>query len=85
MLERGAPVDAKDESYGGTPLGWALYAWTDPPQQGTRERYYEVIALLVRAGTKVDAEWLEDKDRSQIEQLRADPRMVAALRGEKQP
>ncbi len=69
LLERGAPVDVKDESYGGTPLGWALYAWTDPPQQGTRERYYEVIALLVRAGTKVDAEWLEDKDRSQIEQL----------------
>jgi len=83
LLQRGAAVDAKDETFRGTPLGWALYAWADPPQQGTRDRYYDVVALLVCAGANVDKDWLaEDSDRPQVEQLRADPRMVAALKGE---
>ncbi len=83
LLQRGAAVDAKDETFRGTPLGWALYAWADPPQQGTRDRYYDVVALLVGAGANVDKDWLaEDSDRPQVEQLRADPRMVAALKGE---
>jgi len=81
LLKRGAAVDTKDGIHGGTPLGWALYAWADPPQQETRDRYYDVVALLVGAGAKVDKDWLaEDSDRPQVEKLRADARMVAALK-----
>src|SRR5262249_37482844 len=27
LLAHGAPVDEKDDTFDGTPLGWALYAW----------------------------------------------------------
>ena len=63
LLERGAPVDAKDESYDGTPLEWALYGWGNSPGMAERGRYYEVVALLVRAGAKLDPEWYEDDRR----------------------
>jgi len=83
LLERGAPVDAKDESYGGTPLGWALYAWGAPESAG-RGDYYEVVALLARAGARLDPQWYEDDEDRQraAEKMHSDPRMLAALRGE---
>jgi ankyrin repeat protein len=71
LLEHGAPLDEKDESYGATPLGWALYSWGNRPERAECGRYYEVVALLVRAGAKVDPQWHEN-----------DPLMLAALRGE---
>jgi ankyrin repeat protein len=71
LLERGAPLDEKDESYGATPLAWALYSWGNRPERVECGRYYEVVALLVRAGAKVDPQWHEN-----------DPLMLAALRGE---
>lgn len=83
LLEHKAPVDVKEESLGGTPLGWALYAWGEAAREGGA--YYEVVALLVAAGAKVDhPEWLADPDRGMplVEMARADPRMLAALRGE---
>jgi hypothetical protein len=90
LLERGAPIDAKDERYDGTPLGWALYGWGnrgsagDPAAGGSRDPYYEVVALLARAGAKLDPQWYEDdEDRHRAaEKMRSDPRMVAALGGE---
>jgi ankyrin repeat protein len=84
LLEHGAPIDAKDESYGGTPLGWALYAWGGP-ENVKRVDYYEVVALLVRAGARLDPQWDEDDDdRGRVaEKMRTDSRMMAALRGEK--
>ena len=85
LLQRGAPVHAKDDSYGGTPLGWALYAWGPcTPAEARNRRYYEVVALLARAGAKLDAQWHdEDEDRQRAaEKARSDPRMLAALRGE---
>ena len=70
VLQRGAPVDAKDENYGGTPLGWALYAWGNSPQPaevrstGSGGRYYEVVSLLIQVGARVDPQWYEeDEDR----------------------
>jgi ankyrin repeat protein len=85
LLQRGAAVDAKDESYGGTPLGWALYGWENSAE-GKAEpgRYYEVVALLVRAGAKLDPQWYEDDEdrRRAATKMRSDPRMLAALRGE---
>jgi ankyrin repeat protein len=88
LLERSAPVDAKDESYGGTPLGWALYGWGNTPaREAERRRYYEVVALLVRAGAKIDPHWYEDdEDRQQAtRKMQSDPRMAAALRGQMSP
>jgi ankyrin repeat protein len=75
LLERAAPLDEKDETFGGTPLGWALYAWKSPPPEAKNGRHYEVIGLLVAAGATIDPQAFDDK-------VRADPRMLAALRGE---
>jgi hypothetical protein len=43
-----------------------------------------VVALLVRAGAKLDPPWYEDDEdrRPAAEKMRSDPRMVAALGGE---
>jgi ankyrin repeat protein len=87
LLERGAPVDAKDQSFDGTPLGWALYAWGNSSVRAERGHYYEVVALLVRAGAKLDSPWFEEDDeerRRAVQKLRADSRMQAALRHEMQ-
>ncbi len=84
LLERGAAVDTRDESYDGTPLGWALYGWGSGPRPAGRGSYYEAVALLVRAGAKLDPEWYEeDQDRRRArDKVQSDPRMAAALRGE---
>jgi ankyrin repeat protein len=78
LLDRGARIDATDQVYGGTPLGWALYAWGNAGDAVERTPYYEVVALLIGAGAKLDPRWCEEND----EKLRADPRMQSALRGE---
>lgn len=82
LIERGAPIDAKDESYEGTPLEWALYAWGN--SNGDSGHYYEVVALLARAGAKLAPHWFEDDEerRAGVKKLRSDPRMMAALGGE---
>jgi hypothetical protein len=88
LLERGAPIEAKDRRHGGTPLGWALYAWGNAPEgEAKRGRYYEVVAHLVRAGAKLDPQWYEDDEDRQraATKMRADPRMLAALRSETPP
>jgi ankyrin repeat protein len=86
LLARGASIGAKDRNYGGTPLGWALYAWGNSTKSETAERgaYYEVVALLVRAGAEPDPQWYEgDEDRRRAgKRMRSDPRMRAALCGE---
>jgi ankyrin repeat protein len=85
LLARGASVDAIDDAYGGTPLGWALYAWGNirPGERKTRA-WHETVALLVRAGAKVDSSWFdEDGDRVRAhEKMQSDQRMQAILRGE---
>jgi ankyrin repeat protein len=87
LLERGAPVDAKDERHDGTPLGWALHAWGTSPDRAERRGYYEVIALLARAGAKLDPQWYEDDvDRQRAaKKMQSDPSMLAALRGQMPP
>ena len=84
LLERGAPVDVRDESYNGTPLGWALYGWGAGPRPAGSGSYYEAVALLVRAGAKLDPDWYEDdEDRKRAwNKVISDPHMAAALRGE---
>ena len=81
LLQHKAPVNVKDETYQGTPLGWALYGWGESPNRGN---YYEVVALLVGAGANEEAAWLADPDRGMplTAKIQADPRMLAALKGE---
>jgi ankyrin repeat protein len=87
LLQRGAPVHAKDERHGGTPLAWALYAWGSSPVRADHRGYYEVVALLARAGAKLDPQWYEDDpDRQRAAtKMQSDPRMLAALRGHTPP
>ena len=75
FLDRHARVDIEDETFRATPLGWALYCWGDRPAKERSDSYYEVVAMLVRAGANVDQERLTDE-------VRADSRMMAALRSE---
>ncbi len=74
LFEYGAPIDAVENRFSGTPIGWAMYAWAEPHSK--RDGHYEVVALLVRAGAELDPKWQTD------EKIVADPRMRAALRGE---
>jgi ankyrin repeat protein len=73
-LIEGSDVNLKDENYHSPPLGWAVHGRYNHPA-GNRGKQCEVAALLVSAGAKVESEWLES------EQVRADSRMLAALRG----
>jgi hypothetical protein len=75
LIARGSPLEWKDETFDGTPLAWALHEWRHAGAGVSGGgSYYEVVALLVRAGATP-----EDAD---TEAARHDPRMLAALRGE---
>lgn len=82
LLNGGAPVNATDERFDGTPLGWALYAWSDPPPEFRRGRYYKVVESLVRAGATVEKSWIESphRDHPVALKIRSDARMSAALK-----
>ena len=84
LLKWKAPVEIKDKRFGGTPLGWALYGWCDRPPEADDGGYYEAVARLVSAGATVEQQWLAAPDRQLPipQKVRADRRMVAALRGQ---
>jgi ankyrin repeat protein len=86
LLDRGAPVHVRDDAHNGTPLDWALYAWETSAgkEAARRQAFYEVVALLARAGATLDSSWYEeDEDRHRAAvRMRSDARMQAALRGE---
>jgi hypothetical protein len=73
LLEHKAPVDVEDERWDGIPLEWALHGWRDPSPESLSDGHYQVVALLVAAGSTVSANWLAS------ERVRADPRMLTAL------
>jgi hypothetical protein len=72
MLQRRAPVNLVDETYGTTPLVWALHAWLVEERSNT-EDYRRVLKLLVEAGATVQADYIDD------DRLRADPELFALL------
>lgn len=72
LIRRGASIDVTDETWGTTPLVWALHAWSQDPTAPI-ERYYDVVAMLVAAGATVKPEWLE------WDRVQADPEMLGAL------
>jgi len=81
LLAARAPVNATEQSHGGTPLGWAVYGWINPAPEFRTARHHEVVELLVRAGAVVNREWIESSSRgsSLLAKLRSDPRMMTAL------
>jgi hypothetical protein len=50
---------------------WALTGWSRG--KAAPERFHEIVAMLVAAGSEVDSGWLE------WDRVRADPGMRAAL------
>ena len=85
LLELGARVDAKDDMYHGTPLDWALYPWLCLTGKVERGRFCEVVAVLARAGAKLDPQQWSDPNQERshmLDEIDSDPRMQAALRGE---
>jgi ankyrin repeat protein len=87
LLERGAPIDIKDQRHDGTPLGWALYGWGTSADRAAGRQYYEVVALLARAGATLEPQWYEaNEDRQRAaKRIQSDPRMLAALHGQMPP
>jgi Ankyrin repeats (3 copies) len=77
LLQRQAPLDVKDLSFDGTPLGWALVGCSvSKVARGTpKESYYDVVAALVEAGAPIEPAWITP------EKAEIDPRMYAILRG----
>ena len=73
LLERKAPVDARDEKYRTTPLSWALYGWGNEHGATPPGGYHDVVAQLVAAGAQIEADWLADR------KVCSDPRMLACL------
>ena len=72
LIRRGASIDVTDETWGTTPIVWALHAWSQDPTAPI-DRYYDVVAMLVAAGATVKPEWLE------WDRVLADPKMLGAL------
>jgi ankyrin repeat protein len=66
LLRRSAPVDARDTTWDGTPLEWALYTHTNERDPSRWARARDVAAHLIGAGAEVRPEW-------------PGPRMTAAL------
>lgn len=83
LLGRGATAGAAEKTYDGTPLNWVLFGWSHAPAGGARDRYDEVVALLVRAGAPINPAWLDDDAEHTpfARALHADARMRAALAG----
>lgn len=78
LLKRGAPADVRDEEFHATPLGWALHGWNEQGRDAARnDGFYAAVRLLVAAGAPVEPQWLTG------DSARADPRLVAALTGQK--
>ncbi len=82
LLDYQAPVNQKDDTFGGTALGWALYAWGGGGPHAGSSRYYEVVRLLVAAGATVDEQWLDESKRGYplARKIREDADMRALLK-----
>ena len=83
LLRRGAQLDVIDKTWGTPPLRWALTGWEIDPTRDD-QRYYDVVARMVKAGAEVKREWLADSsaEQSTSKKIHSDSRMQAALRGE---
>jgi Ankyrin repeats (3 copies) len=83
LLAHGAPLDVRDQSFDGIPLEWAMHGWHEQRDSTDSDAYYDVVALLVAAGTIIDPTWVatDDQGRPTAVWLDGDVRMHAALLG----
>jgi hypothetical protein len=81
LLQHHAPVDVKDDRFETTPLGWALYAWSGGREHWAGDGYYEIVEQLLRAGARVDDEWLKQDGHASplTKRIDEDARMRAIL------
>jgi ankyrin repeat protein len=75
LLRHHPPLDVRDKSFNGTPLGWAVQGWWErrDRDEAVKEPYYEIMQLLVAAGSPVDLAWLKQ------ERMATESRLYAAL------
>jgi Ankyrin repeats (3 copies) len=78
LIEAGAPVNVADAQQS-TPIDWAIWASVAAEKAEERQPGYEMVARLIRAGATVDLQRIRSRVR---ERAQADPRLMAALRGE---
>jgi hypothetical protein len=78
LLRWRAPVDMRDDSFDATPLGWALYGWSEGEVHDPRADYHTVVERLIDAGVPVKPAWLT-RDDAFSKKLRADARMYEAI------
>jgi ankyrin repeat protein len=62
LTQRPSLIDARETAFDGTPLDWALHAWANVTRED-RERAYEMVTLMIQAGGKPDARWLDQLSR----------------------
>jgi hypothetical protein len=75
-------VNAKAVQFHAIPLDMALWTWSHTRDPEARERCYEAIALMARAGANFEPDQWRDAigDRSvMLEKIASVPRMQAAL------
>jgi ankyrin repeat protein len=77
LLERVTRIDAKDQRHQSTPLVWTIFAWSNSGNP-KRFEFYEVVAMLVRAGAMLDPKWNHNISKK----IQSDPHMQAALQGQ---
>jgi ankyrin repeat protein len=82
LIERGAPLDARDHRFNATPLDWAIHAWSQIQNQRDRGRIYQLIGLLCRAGAKPDVARFGEE---LVTRSLADEQLQRALRGATAP
>lgn len=83
LLKHRPEIDPKDKRHNATPLEWAIHGWYGA-DESKGPGYYDVVAMLVRAGATPDPRWFEKGGNRQPaeKKVQSDPRMLAALRGE---
>jgi ankyrin repeat protein len=85
LLGRGSRIDIRDNRYNAIPLDMALWVWANTTSSEKRERCYAAVAVLAKAGARLDREhWSGpgDDQPGMLEKIDGDPRMLAALKGE---
>jgi hypothetical protein len=60
-----------------------MHGWNDARERGRGEPYYEVVALLVAAGTRIEPQWIatDESGRPTAFWLAGNTRMLAVLTG----
>jgi ankyrin repeat protein len=82
LLKHKARIDIQDTTFGGTALGWAVYAWGEARSEEKREKYYELAEMLVAAGASIDPAWLNEKDRGiPLDKMTSSERRMAKALG----